>query len=140
MAERDFQFHPVDRQALWKALALTMSQAASLTGVSERQIQHWMDRGYISPAVQGTRKINGECLDVIILIREARAAGIPLRQAVDMAQAYLRGESPGGWGPTVSPALLRDLRDKLHSLQGGMDSLEEAIGAVERGGRSRQRR
>src|SRR5436309_13086376 len=82
MSVAAFRFQPPNRRQVWKELALTMSQASALTGVSERQIQHWMDRGYIRPAMDGARKISGETLDVIMLIKQARSAGIPLRQAV----------------------------------------------------------
>src|SRR5947209_19266571 len=87
--ENGFQFHAPNRAKMWRDLALTMSQAASLTGVSERQIQHWMDRGYIQPRDPEMRKVNGDNLDMIVLIRQARVAGIPLRRAVNMAREFL---------------------------------------------------
>jgi DNA-binding transcriptional MerR regulator len=109
---------------MWRELALTMSQAASLTGVSERQIQHWMDRGYIRPSTPGTRKINGESLDMIALIRQARVAGIPLRRAVSAAREFLRQDMPEAFDGHSASSALGDLREHLGALQ-------EVIGTVE---------
>src|SRR5947209_8960788 len=93
MAVSEFHFRPPDRRRMWKDLVLTMSQASTLAGVSERQIQHWMDRSYIYPTADGQRRINGDTLDCIVLIRQARAAGVPLRRAAPMAHDYLRREA-----------------------------------------------
>src|SRR5579864_8155727 len=93
-----------DRQRLWNDLSLTMSQAAALTGASERQIQHWMDRGYIQPVRKGTRRINGQGLDMIILIREARNGGVPLRHAVAVSREFLARESSAAWQTAMEPA------------------------------------
>lgn len=132
MPEGDFRFRPPDRRALWRNLALTMSQAAALTGVSERQIQHWMDQGYIAPSTQGTRKINGDSLDKIILIRQARTAGIPLRRAVSMARDYLTEEASGRLEAEIAPPLLSDLSEKLGSLRSGIETVEDLIHQIER--------
>jgi DNA-binding transcriptional MerR regulator len=109
-----------------------MSQAAALTGVSERQIQHWMDQGYITPSAQGTRKINGDSLDKIILIRQARASGIPLRRAVAMARDYLNEEASGRIEAEIAPPLLSDLSEKLGSLRSGIENVEDLIHQIER--------
>jgi DNA-binding transcriptional MerR regulator len=127
----DFQFRPPDRRDIWKSLALTMSQAATLTGVSERQIQHWMDQGYITPTDHGARKINGDNLDKITLIRQARNAGIPLRKAVVMAQEYLRHEVSARLGTEVATGPLQDLEQKLQDLRGDIDIVEQLIKSVE---------
>jgi DNA-binding transcriptional MerR regulator len=127
MPEETFQFSPPNRAKMWRELALTMSQAAALTGVSERQIQHWMDRGYILPHAHGTRKINGENLDMIVLIRQARVSGIPLRRAVAMARERLsQREEPGldGW---VSPSAVDSLVEQLMTLRSGIGSLENVL-------------
>lgn len=136
MVEREFRFRPPDRASLWKNLNLTMSQAAALTGASERQIQHWMDRGYITPAVHGTRKINGESLDAILLIRQARAAGIPLGRAVRMAREYAVAEVANPWGQPIAPVVLYEVRDKLQSVRAGIDAIEDVIGHAELSGTS----
>src|ERR671932_2241254 len=140
MMDGGFQFQPLDRRGLWRSLALTMSQASALTGASERQIQHWMDRGYISPATRGTRKINGESVDTIILIRQARTAGIPLRKAVDLARDYLETEARSAWSSSIAPADLRDLKDKLHAARAGIELVVTVIESMEPDGRPRSRR
>ena len=112
---------------MWKRLALTMSQDAALTGASERQIQHWMDQGYIAPATRGTRKINGETLDMIVLIKEARQQGVPLRQAVVVAREYLASETSSTWESGLAPTLLQEVQDALLSMRLGVESVEEMI-------------
>lgn len=126
-----FQFTPPDRRRMWRNLALTMSQASALTGVSERQIQHWMDRGYISPATPGTRKLSGESVDTIVLILQARAAGVPLRRAVAMAREYLRRESVGAMESWLAPAALEEMYEKLASVRAGIDAVQQKIRDME---------
>jgi DNA-binding transcriptional MerR regulator len=115
---------------MWRDLALTMSQAAALTGVSERQIQHWMDKGYI-PVSDGARKINGDNLDKIVLIRQARIAGIPLRRAVALAQEYLRREHLQMVDGDVVQGALRELDEGLSSLSVGIQYVQRIIGDMQ---------
>ena len=133
MGERGFSFRAPDRPSLWRKLALTMRQASSLTGVSERQIQHWMDRGYIYPVEPGTRKINGECVDTILLIRQAREEGIPLRHAVALARQYLGAERATAWDSAVPATILCDLHEKLRNARTGIEAVERLMHDVEQG-------
>jgi DNA-binding transcriptional MerR regulator len=126
-SRRQFEFKPLDRRPIWRNLALTMSQASALTGASERQIQHWMDRGYISSSSKGTRKLNGESLDLIMLIRQARAAGVPLRQAVALARQYLRQEESRLQGMNVTPSLLIDVEEQLQAMRDRIEALQGTI-------------
>jgi DNA-binding transcriptional MerR regulator len=127
MSEAEFRFHPPRRTDMWHELALTMSQAAALTGVSERQIQHWMDRGYISPSSEGTRKINGDSLDEVVLIRQARQAGVPLRQAVRLAREYLRTTPPDDLDHRFPPVFLREIDQQLNALKSGVERVQELL-------------
>src|SRR5437588_4198070 len=120
MKDSDFRFHPPRRTEMWHDLALTMSQAAALTGVSERQIQHWMDRGYISPSSEGSRKINGDGLDEVVLIRQARVAGVPLRQAVRLAREYLRTAPPTYLDQRLPSLTLREIDKQLSGVRTGV--------------------
>jgi DNA-binding transcriptional MerR regulator len=124
----EFQFRAPDRRYVWGHLALTMSQAAALTGVSERQIQHWMDKGYIGSAAAGGRKVNGEGLDCIMLIKQARAAGLSLRQAVPMAHRYLDREKVGGLQADVTSSMTGELLDRL---SGARSSIDSALGVLQ---------
>jgi DNA-binding transcriptional MerR regulator len=124
MTEDTFEFRAPNRAKMWRDLALTMSQAASLTGVSERQIQHWMDRGYIKPTRPGTRKINGENLDMIVLVRQARVAGVPLRRAVHLAREFLQSEQHAGLDGQVSSSTVDTLVEQLTTLRSGIGTLE----------------
>lgn len=130
MSDDSFSLRPPDRARMWRDLALTMSQAATLTGVSERQIQHWMDRGYIQPQSAGSRKLNGHSLDTIALIRQARQAGIPLRRAVAMARVFLREEQHGGLDGQVSGETIDGIAEQVHHLQAGLVTLEGALQAA----------
>ncbi|HLJ68874.1 MAG TPA: MerR family transcriptional regulator [Chloroflexota bacterium] len=130
MPYSEFRFQAPNRRRIWKELSLTMSQAAALAGVSERQIQHWMDKGYISPGASGSRKIDGGCLDLIILIKQARAAGIPLRHAVPMAQSFLVHEGPGALDGEMASWALRDLRDRLAAALAGIEAVQAILDEV----------
>ena len=127
MGESEFQFHPPRRTEMWHRLALTMSQAAALTGVSERQIQHWMDRGYINSSSEGTRKINGDGLDEVVLIRQARVAGIPLRQAVRLTRDYLRANVPTDLDEKMPPVFLREIDQQLIALHSGVERVHDLL-------------
>jgi DNA-binding transcriptional MerR regulator len=127
MAEESFEFLPPNRVKMWRELALTMSQAASLTGVSERQIQHWMDRGYLDAHDAGTRKISGDNLDTIVLIRQARLAGVPLRRSVVLAREYLRRERRDGLDGIVATSAVDSLVEQLTSMKVGLDGLESML-------------
>ncbi len=127
MSDQEFRFHPPRRTEMWHDLALTMSQAAALTGVSERQIQHWMDRGYISPSSEGTRKINGDGLDEVALIRQARMAGVPLRQAVRLAREYLRTTPPMNLDQRLLPVFLREIDQQLIAMRTGIERVQELL-------------
>jgi DNA-binding transcriptional MerR regulator len=130
MAVSDFRFKPPDRRRMWRDLVLTMSQASTLAGVSERQIQHWMDRGYIQPTADGQRRISGDTLDCIVLIRQARAAGVPLRRAAPMAQEYLRGEAAEAIESRAAWGALQDLEDQLRKLRDSADGLLGAVAEI----------
>lgn len=132
MTTPEFRFSAPDRRRMWRQLALTMSQASTLTGVSERQIQHWMDKGYINPAPDGTRKIGGESLDAIMLIKEARAAGIPLRLAAPMARDYLDREATGALESGMAHWVLQDLQDRLGEALDSIQSVQRIIDTVHR--------
>ncbi|MGH2442427.1 MAG: MerR family transcriptional regulator [Chloroflexota bacterium] len=122
-----FRFSTPDRGRVWQELALTMSQASSLTGVSERQIQHWMDKGYIDVAADGGRKISGSSLDLIMLIRQARQAGVPLRQAVPLARTYLRDELSNGLSTDLAQLAAQDLSEKLTQAGASIDTLRAVM-------------
>jgi|SRR5947209_20180710 len=127
MTVSDFGFVPPDRRQMWKSLVLTMSQASTLAGVSERQIQHWMDRGYIKPTSDGQRRITGETLDCIVLIRQARSAGVPLRRAAPMAQDYLLSEAAEALDSRAAWGALQDLEERLRSLRSAADGLLDTL-------------
>jgi DNA-binding transcriptional MerR regulator len=127
MKDAEFMFEPPRRSEMWCNLALTMSQAAALTGVSERQIQHWMDRGYVHPSSEGTRKLNGDGLDEVALIRQARLAGVPLRKAVRMAREYLESDRRREGDRPLSPSLLTEIGDGLRGVSQHLEAVERIV-------------
>ncbi len=99
---------------MWGDLILTIRQAAVITGVSARQIQHWLNRGYLPASLKGNRRISGNALDMISLISQARLAGMPLRQAARLAQDYLAElEVPPLSQEDIDQNTLADLEEKL---------------------------
>jgi DNA-binding transcriptional MerR regulator len=130
MPSDDFRFDPPNRRQIWRSLTLTMSQAAALTGVSERQIQHWMDKGYVAPAPHGARKIGGAGLDAILLIKQARAAGIPLRHAAPMAHEYLSREASNALDSDMARWAARDLRERLVVARDGIEAVQHILDSV----------
>lgn len=123
----EFSFTPPDRGKMWADLALTIRQAAELTGVSERQIQHWLNQGYLPVSVNGERRISGNALDMIALIRQGRRAGIPLKRSVAMAREFIAEQAAGPLaGSNVVPETLSDLEEKLSAA----DMAIEAVRAV----------
>jgi DNA-binding transcriptional MerR regulator len=130
MAGDQFRFDPPNRRQIWRDLSLTMSQAAALTGVSERQIQHWMDRGYVEAAPHGARKIGGAGLDAILLIKQARAAGIPLRHAAPMAHDYLSREASSALDADMARWAARDLRERLAAARDGIEAVQHILDSV----------
>jgi DNA-binding transcriptional MerR regulator len=133
----EFRFIPPERRQMWKSLTLTMSQASALAGVSERQIQHWMDRGYIKPTPDGQRRITGETLDCIVLIRQARTAGVPLRRAAPLAQEYLRREAAEALDSRAAWDALQDLEERLRAVREATDGLLGALDDIRAGERVR---
>lgn len=110
----DFHFRPPDRGRLWADLALTIRQASALTGVSPRQIQHWLDRGYLPVSIKGNRRISGNALDLITLIHQARMAGMPLRRAVTLSRDFLASTYVDPLSQVdLEREALADLREKL---------------------------
>src|SRR5579872_883620 len=120
----NIELKPPDRGRMWGDLALTIRQAASVTGVSPRQIQHWLDRGYLPPAVRSSRRISGNGLDLITLIHQARIAGVPLRRAVPMAHdALARMQVDPLSQMDIGREVISDLEQKLAAAMTAIDAV-----------------
>jgi DNA-binding transcriptional MerR regulator len=127
----DIALNAPDRVQMWADLALTIRQAAAVTGVSPRQIQHWLDRGYL-PANGGTRRISGCSLDLIALIHQARMAGIPLRQAVPMAKDALeRLQSEPLSRLDIGREAIAGLQQKLAAATAAIDAVRRIMETVQ---------
>lgn len=77
----------VDRDALWRRLALTKAQVARLTGVSRRQMIYWSARGLLGDPAR--RTFDGRAIEKVVLIREEMARGRGLAEAAEAAARAL---------------------------------------------------
>jgi DNA-binding transcriptional MerR regulator len=126
---------PPDRGRMWADLALTIRQAAAVTGVSPRQIQHWLDRGYLPPSVKSSRRISGNGLDLITLIHQARLSGVPLRRAVPMAQeALARLQVDPLSQMDIGREVVSDLEQKLAAAITAIDAVRRVMSKLEQQG------
>lgn len=124
----DFDLKPPDRGRMWGDLALTIRQAAAVTGVSPRQIQHWLDRGYLPTSVKGSRRISGNGLDLISLIHQARMVGVPLRRAVPMAHdALARLQVDPLSQMDIGREVISDLQQKLTAAITAIDAVRKVM-------------
>jgi len=124
----EFPFRPPNRGRMWGELALTIRQAADISGVSERQIQHWLNRGYLPISKQGNRRVSGNALDLITLIQQARQAGIPLKTAVGLSKEYLARMDAGPLHPVEAGSeALSDLEEKLSAAISAIGAVRDVI-------------
>ena len=131
----DFELKAPDRGRMWGDLALTIRQAAAITGVSPRQIQHWLDRGYLPASVKGSRRISGNGLDLIALIHQGRMAGVPLRRAVPMAQdALARLQVDPLSKLDIGREVVADLEQKLAAALSAIDGVRRVMSQLEGSG------
>jgi DNA-binding transcriptional MerR regulator len=129
----EFELRPPNRGQMWSNLALTIRQAAAVTGVSPRQIQHWLDRGYLVPSVKGTRRISGNALDLICLIHQARLAGIPLRRAVPLAEEFLAEVMSDPLAQMdIGQEVITDLENKIRAARVAIDEVGQVLEQVDR--------
>lgn len=113
---------------MWAGLGLTIRQAAAVTGVSPRQIQHWLDRGYLPVSIKGNRRISGNGLDLISLIHQARISGIPLRRSVHLAQEYLASLQTDPLGHMdIGRETLSDFEEKLTAAVSAVDAVRSVM-------------
>ena len=85
-------FTSPNRAALWASLALTKTQLAALCGLSVRQVAWWTARGYLPRSTRDPGRYSGDAADMAVLITQGLHQGLPLRQAVEQARAYLAAE------------------------------------------------
>jgi DNA-binding transcriptional MerR regulator len=121
-----------DRGVLWTQLALTHTQVAALSGVSVRQVTYWTMQGYIVPVPGREDRYNGDAVDLCVLIKQALRAGIPLGQAVPLAQAYVAGELTdqlvhGGADPASLAGVVTALREAQASVEATLAALDQVL-------------
>ena len=88
-------FRPPNRGALWASLRLTRRQVAQLTGLTERQVGHWLAQGYLPRSVRAPDHLGGDAVDMAVLIRHGLDQGLPLRQAARAALEAARASGAG---------------------------------------------
>jgi DNA-binding transcriptional MerR regulator len=77
----------VDRDRLWRDLALSKTQVARLTGLSRRQIVYWSSKGLIGRPDRKT--FDGPSIEKVLLIKLALEQGTRLREAARLAEREL---------------------------------------------------
>ena len=133
----DFAFTAPDRGGLWLKLSLNASQVAALCGVTLRQVLHWASRGYLPHAPNDPTAFSGHAVDMCLLIKEARSAGISHVRAVEQAKRFLDGElrQQGGSVSVGAPdfstiaARLREIEQQAHELRAQLEARTEASAA-----------
>ena len=85
-------FTPPNRAALWASLSLSKTQLAALSGLSLRQVSHWIAQGYLPRSTRDPERYSGDAVDMAVLIKQGLCQGVLLRQAVEQARAYLAAE------------------------------------------------
>jgi DNA-binding transcriptional MerR regulator len=115
---------------LWTQLALTPTQVAALCGVRVRQVTYWAQQGYIAPAPGRDDRYNGDAVDLCVLIKQALRAGLPLHQAVSLAQADVVEDltdqiAHEGADPTRLSAVVAALREARASVGAILTALDQ---------------
>ena len=118
---------PPARGALWFNLALTKTQLATLCGVSGRQVDGWTRRGYLTPR-PGTDRYNGNAVELCLLIKQGRNAGLSPRRAVAQARAFLAEEEARQPGLTaLGPEALPEVRERLRAARAALARVREVV-------------
>jgi len=82
---------PIDLGDLLTRLRLGIGQAASLCGVSIRQLSYWTDKGIVQPVDEDrTRNYDYPAIEKISLIKQALDQGFSLEGAVAEVEAHLK--------------------------------------------------
>jgi DNA-binding transcriptional MerR regulator len=119
---RIISFTPVDRGERWGQLRLHASQVAALSGATLRQVMFWADQGYVPHVPGDARTFSGAGLDTVILIVQAREAGVSLKRAAGLARQYLAAEfvmdtQPARAEPSALGVGLRALEEAARELR-----------------------
>jgi DNA-binding transcriptional MerR regulator len=82
---------PVDMSELLEGLQLGIGQAATLCGVSVRQLSYWTDKGIVQPVDEDrSRTYDYGAVEKVCLIKQGLDQGYSLDGAVQEAEAFLR--------------------------------------------------
>ncbi|UCH35964.1 MAG: MerR family transcriptional regulator [Armatimonadota bacterium] len=82
---------PIDVNDLMHGLQLGIGQAATLCGVSVRQLSYWTDKGIIQPVDEDrSRTYDYAAVEKVCLIKQSLDQGYSLEGAVQEADAFLK--------------------------------------------------
>jgi hypothetical protein len=119
-AVQSFEFQDVNLPLLWARLTLTATQLSRLTGVSRRQVEWWRRRGYLTPSPEAPDRFNGDAVTLVMLVKQAIDAGVPLHRAYQFATNHLAARLSDGVSQATSTpgerpdeTALLDLEQKL---------------------------
>jgi hypothetical protein len=139
------EFTPVDATLLWARLDLTATQLAALAGVSRRQVTWWRQRGYLIPSPGAPDRFGGNAVELVVLMKQAIDAGLPLRRAHDLAARHMAGCLAAGVEQTLAalPGRVRaaaSLADLDVQLRAALNVLALVLRAAEVAGEGQEQR
>lgn len=101
----------IERGILWGRLALTQTQLAELTGLSQRQISRWVAHGLLVPSPHHPDRFNGDAIEQAILMQRAISQGYRPRRASRLASIALARQTEHD--PNFPVPAAPDAREKL---------------------------
>ena len=128
VADTEFRFVPVDRGAIWARLCLTINQVSELTGLSRRQLSHWVSRGYLIPASSSPVLFDGNTVEQAIYIKQGLDGGLSVRKAVAQANRFIAEQLRNEPAMQVvrTPAVV-DLEAKVRSAHSALGIVLEVL-------------
>jgi hypothetical protein len=109
--DRAIDLGTIERGILWGRLALTQTQLAELTGLSQRQISRWVAHGLLVPSPHHPERFNGDAIEQAILMQRAIALGNRPRRASRLASLALAQQTERD--PNFPVPAAPDAREKL---------------------------
>ncbi len=92
-----------------------------------RQVDGWTRRGYLTPR-PGTDRYNGNAVELCLLIKQGRDAGVSLRRAVAQARAYLaEGEARHPALAQLAPPTLHDVQERPQAARVALAAVREVV-------------
>ena len=127
--EQPVAFTVIDRGAIWARLALTINQVSELTGLSRRQLSHWVSKGYLVPSSTDPVLFNGNTVEQALYIKQALDAGLSVRRALAAANHFMAEQLQNEPGvKLIRTPLVVDLEAKVRSAYNALAIVLDVLG------------